>query len=236
MKNGQIRRNPKRTQIDYILTNKKYLRFVTDSRSYNNLHTNTDHNMVIMNMNLELSRLTKPKKAHNPQINTDNLNYKEYVTNYRQKVTESNNEDNTECKTNDESWEKIIKNCEEAGKEILGIKEKYKQKQEDEEIGKLKDTRQRLKVNISGCNSQEVRKKFEEERKGLQKKIKSKLKENEERDLDIKMKNLEAIKNDNTKYYYVMRSLQNSNRNTKSSILVKDKEGNTPGSNEDKSH
>ena len=42
------------------------------------------------------------------------------------------------------------------------------------------------------------------------------------------------MKDDNTKYYYVMRDIQSINRNSKSSIILKDKNGDIPGSNEDK--
>ena len=48
------------------------------------------------------------------------------------------------------------------------------------------------------------------------------------------MKHLESMKDDTTKCFYVMRNIQNMNRNTKASIIVKDREGNVPGSNEEK--
>ena len=36
------------------------------------------------------------------------------------------------------------------------------------------------------------------------------------------MEKLENIKDDNTKYFYVIREMQNNNRNQKSSMIVKD--------------
>ena len=234
MKNGHKRKNPIRNQIDYILTDRKNMRFVNDSRSYTNLHTQTDHNMVIMKMKLDLSILNAPKKAPIPQINTERFNEPHYVTSYRQKVSDLNeSRDNTD-KSNDEKWEILVKTCEEAGKEALGTREKSKQKQEDVEISNLKERKHRLKLNINGCNSQATREKFEEERKGIQKEITRRLKDNEEKELDSKMKHLEDIKNDNTRYFYVMRDIQKHNRNTKSTIMIKDKEGNIPGTNEGK--
>ena len=47
------------------------------------------------------------------------------------------------------------------------------------------------------------------------------------------MAHLESIKDDNTKYFYILRYLQNNNSNKKTSIIVKDKEGNCPGSTTD---
>ena len=60
------------------------------------------------------------------------------------------------------------------------------------------------------------------------------MKENKERELDNKMKHLEDTKNDNIRHFYVMRYIQKHNRNTKSPIMIKVKEGNVPGTKEGK--
>ena len=56
---------PVRNQIDFILVNRKYLQFVTNARSYNNINTITDHNLIdiITNMNLELPKKEKKKES-----------------------------------------------------------------------------------------------------------------------------------------------------------------------------
>ena len=41
--------------------------------------------------------------------------------------------------SNDEKWDVIIKTCEEAGKETLGMREKIKKQQDDEVISNLKE-------------------------------------------------------------------------------------------------
>ena len=66
-KNGEIRKNPLRNQIDYVLIDKRHLQFVTDARSVNNFRTETDHNIVIMKLRLQLSKLNKKKKSPTPQ-------------------------------------------------------------------------------------------------------------------------------------------------------------------------
>ena len=45
-----------------------------------------------------------------------------------------------------------------------------------------------------------------------------KLKEIKETELDKKMEKLEHTKDDNTKYFYVIREMQNNNRNQKSNV------------------
>ena len=54
------------------------------------------------------------------------------------------------------------------------------------------------------------------------------LKKKEEQELDEKMKHLESLKDDNTKYHYVLREINKPKHKT--SILVKDSQGNVPGS------
>ena len=51
-----------------------------------------------------------------------------------------------------------METCEEAGKRILGMKERTNKKKDDTEITSLKERRKSLKINIDGCNSQETRK------------------------------------------------------------------------------
>ena len=78
MDNGELRKNPIRNQIDYILINNRYLQFVTNSRSYNHLQTDSDHNLVMMNLRIKFSKLNKPKIDVAPRINKEllkNLNY-----------------------------------------------------------------------------------------------------------------------------------------------------------------
>ena len=62
----------------------------------------------------------------------------------------------------------------------------------------------------------------------------NRLKQIEEDKLDEKMEKLEKCKDENTKYYYVLREMQNDEKNKKASIIVKDEEGNVAGSNKEK--
>ena len=58
------------------------------------------------------------------------------------------------------------------------------------------------------------------------------MKKLEEKEIDEKMAHIESIKDDNTRYHYAMRDI---NRPTqKVPILVKDSEGNIPGSTSEK--
>ena len=224
-----------RNQIDYILIDKKYLQFVTDARSYNNKNTQTDHNLVVMNMKIEFSKLNKPNKSPTPRINEENFKKPELAEKYKEEIIKrQNSAERKVCTDNNEKWTRLLEECKEVDEEVLGVKENNKEPEHDKEISSLKDRRHNLKVNIDGCNSKEVRAKLEHERKGIKSKITKQLKANEEKALDEKMQRLESLKDDNSKYFYVMRDIQNMNSNKKSAMLVKDVNGNVPGSNEGK--
>ena len=79
MPNGETRRNPIRSQIDYEAINSRYLQFVTNSRSYNNILTVTDHNLVIMNLKLQFPTLNKPNKELTHKTNLELLNRPDYA-------------------------------------------------------------------------------------------------------------------------------------------------------------
>ena len=91
-----------------------------------------------------------------------------------------------------------------------------------------------MRNQINACNSQECRTKLKEESKNVIKKLNNRLKQIEEDKLDEKMETLEKCKDENTKYYYVLRDMQNDEKNKKASIIVKDEEGNVAGSNKEK--
>ena len=81
------------------------------------VHIGTDHNMAIMRMKLDISKLNAPKKARIPQMNTERFSEPQYVTSYRQKVSDlKESRDNNTDASNDEKWETLLNTCEEAGK------------------------------------------------------------------------------------------------------------------------
>ena len=233
MRNGEIRKHPIRNQIDYLLIDNRHLPFVTDSRSFSNIHTESDHHLVLMTLNLQLSRLNRPKKDPNPQVNSENFKKLEKITRYKEKVSELQAKCETKESIGDEKWTTIVSTCQEAGKEVLGLKEKHSNREEDKDITSLKENRQRLKAKIDASHSIEIKKKFESDRRAIKAEINKKIKRAEE-EVDQKLEKLESVKDDNTKYYYIMRDIQSINRDNKSSIILKDKNGDIPGSNADK--
>ena len=233
-KDGQVRRNPIRNQIDYVLINNKYLQFVTNARSYNNLETESDHNMVIMNLKINLPKLNRPKIDTNPIINKELLRKQEYVQSYKNQLNEKHASVDKEYENNQDKWNHIVDTCLETGKEVLGVRAKKEKPPENKVIKELSDRKKRIDAKVKCSNNTEIKSKLQSEAKSIKKLINKKLKEQEEQELDRKLEHLESIKDDNTKYFYVLRDLQKINTNKKASIIVKDKEGNCPGSTQDK--
>ena len=83
-RNGEERRNPVRNQIDYIIIRDEHRCFVTNSRSYSGINTDTDHHLVKMEINFEWhkikSKKTTPKKSTSKplqtKLNKPNINLK----------------------------------------------------------------------------------------------------------------------------------------------------------------
>ena len=73
-KDGNIRRNPYRNQIDYIITRTQYKALVTDSRSYAGFETSTDHRLVKASFRLEWYKM-KPKKDIQERLNITQLQH-----------------------------------------------------------------------------------------------------------------------------------------------------------------
>ena len=130
---------------------------------------------------------------------------------YNQKIIEKVNAEEKQYVPNEEKWMLGVVNiCKEAGREVLGEKEKHSKTPENKELRNLSDRKQNLLNNIKGCSSQEARSKMKTEANNIKYQIKNKLKEKEEQEMDTKLKKIELIKDDNTKYFYALRSLQNA--------------------------
>ena len=54
-------------------------------------NTQTDHNLVVMNMKIEFSKLNKPKKSPNPRINEENFTKPELAKKYKEEIIKRQN-------------------------------------------------------------------------------------------------------------------------------------------------
>ena len=85
MKDGTERRQPIRNQIDYIITNRKYQPFIINSRSYNNLKTETDHRLVKMTIKLNWYKIKFDTK-NEPKYNLGDFNKPNTIKVYKNNI------------------------------------------------------------------------------------------------------------------------------------------------------
>ena len=122
-RNGNIRRNPYRNQIDYIITRTQYKALVTDSRSYAGFETSKDYRLVKASFRLNWYNM-KPKKDIQKRLNITQLQnhavrlaYQASIIKKMKTAEEQIEDTNIPQKV----WHNIVEACQTSGKEQLGI-------------------------------------------------------------------------------------------------------------------
>ena len=219
---GTTRRNPYRNRIDYIIMRQQHRKLAQDSRSYSGTETTTDHRLVKTRLKLEWHKIKK-NKSENAIINLDNLKVKEIKSCYKKKVTEHmESHHKTNKKDTQAQWDIIKTSCIEAAKQTLGKKENCK-KSDNPEIKRLSEKQIKLKKDKEACKSKSQRQKIQKKRNEILNEIHKKLKQEEEKNIEEIIKDIENNKNDSTKMYKAIRIIQKSE--SKKKILVQGENG-----------
>ena len=87
-KDGKIRRNPYRNQIDYILVRTAHLEFVNNARSYGGISTNTDHKLVLADLTLKWYKMRQNSNNSQAKFNLNKFKDPNVKTQYKNKVEE----------------------------------------------------------------------------------------------------------------------------------------------------
>ena len=201
--NGTERRNPIRNQIDFIIVQSEFKHLVRNSRSYGGINTSTDHKMVMMIIELDDHKLVRKHPRIEPKVDISGFNDEEKKTKYK----DATKDINAEGINPQERWKKIVENCKQAGKEILGKRTSHK-RESDPILQELSKKKHQAKMDINATTCKISRKVKCKDLKNLKKDIKKRLKENEESALNDKLKLLETTKDDSTRYYSVLRDMQ----------------------------
>ena len=129
-KNGEPRRNPYRNQIDYIIVKRRHVNAVTDSRSYQNIATQTDHRLVIMNIRSKSLTSYYKKTKHEKPINYERIHQLKYQKQYHDRVKEKLNEIEKPVDIQ-QQWDRITNINKETAIEIFGRKENIDKKKNE---------------------------------------------------------------------------------------------------------
>ena len=127
-KNGELRRNPIRNQIDFVIVRNTCMKFVTNSRSYSGMHTRTDHRLVLANLKHALPKPFRRPPTDEKTYNLDRLKFPLYSNAYKEKLRENLNSIDIKQSSTQEKWNHIVQSTHAASESILGHKEKKKKK------------------------------------------------------------------------------------------------------------
>ena len=222
-KDGSERMNPIRNQIDFIITRRNMKHLVINARSYSSLYTDTDHKLVITNVNLEIYKIYQQKTAKQLNIDIHQFHKNENQQKYKQELSKINIKIDT---TPQEKWNSIVSHCKNVGEKILG-KRNPNQKYNDPFLQDLSKQKQKLKNDVNASGNETSKEKFRK----IKSKIRKRVKENEENKLKTKLEQLENTKDDSNRYFLVMRDLQSKNTNEK--LYVKEEHNMIAGNEKD---
>ena len=203
----EIRRNPYRNQIDYIMINNKYRRYVHDSRSYNGIATTTDHKMVMTKLDLKIYMEGDKTTNNNRNINIKSITNETNANKYRDVVT---NKINSQPKSTepDKMWNDITKICKESALETLGTVSK-KKKSTNPIIQQLSQEQQKLKKDKDSAATSIQKQQIGAKRNNIMKEIHRLLREEEENEINDKLQQIENHKNNPAKMFEAARQLHN---------------------------
>ena len=227
---GTKRKNPYRNQIDYILVKCNHRRLITNSRSYAGIETETDHKLVIMNMNLDWWKLPKNTKKREKKINIKNLSNADMRTSYKNTVKRQMNKI-LETDNPDEKWNKITEICLKSAEEALGFEERTKNKLNNIEIEKLSKKQKKLKNDIEATIDKEKRQELKTGRNRIMNEIKVLVKHTKDQELEKELKDIEGKHNNANKCHEAVRLLKR--KGVKKPLKIMNTKGQTVSNEEE---
>ena len=204
----------------------KHRSFVTNARSYSGICTETDHKLVKTNTHFQWQYIYS-KQNKEIKINTQNFNKKENQEKYKKCLKSLINEQKLEQNlTSQETWNKIVKSCKQAGEVVLG-KVPRNRKSDDQQLQILSRKSQKIRQDINSCKDKNTREVKRKERKEIKKQTKNRMMELKELEINAILTDIESMKDDSNKYHQAVRNLKRLK--PKQTLCVQDKEGNIAG-------
>eukprot|EP00794_Sanderia_malayensis_P004055 gene4055-4606_t len=223
-KHGNIRKNPYRNQIDFIMMRSKHRNFVEDARSYSGIETFTDHRLVKAKINIKWYELKSCKKT--PKLNIQRLKEYDNKIIYQNKLQENLTKEKPGSVQ--ERWTNIVKNCTKAAAEVVG-RRKNEKKSENEEIKKLSEQQKTLRNNINSTDNKKKNDEMRVERNKIMKEIHKKLEEENQKDILDLVEIIENSKDDSQRMFQAVKQLQRGKEKKK--LIVDSENGKTTNEN-----
>ena len=224
-KDGNIRRNAYRNQIDYVILKQIHKKLLIDSRSYSGTHTNSDHRLVKTTLELKWSLIYQNRK-NQERFDVEKLRNPEVREQYKQEAERIYKSSIPEPPNTpidpQERWNAIIKASTEAARTTIGKKKKTK-KSQNTEIKRLSQEQMELRNKINNSKDKTKRESLRKERNQKLKEIHRLLKEEQEEEIDKLVEEVESAKNDSNKMYKAIRKLRS--KKPKKRVLVDGEDG-----------
>ena len=183
------------------------MHIITDSRSYSEFKTFTDHRLVIMTTKITRYHPNTKKEKMEKRIDYKKLNDKEYQESFNNIVRNKLMETRTPINIQ-ERWNRITVINKEAAVEALGYEEVNK-KSGNPTIKKLSTEQLELKMKIEACKDQDKRVQMKKDRNLKLRKIKQTIKREEENEMLKQVEKIEELKDDSRRMYETVRELRN---------------------------
>ena len=206
-KDGTVRRNPYRNQIDYIATKLIHRKLVQNSRSYSGITTSTDHKLVKAEFKLEWWRLRK-QCIKSTCIDVDKLRDPDLRGKYKTELNIRLIEGRKDTEHPDASWKRISQTCKETAKEILGLKEPNKRQSSSKMVLELSAKQKKLRDDGESTRNKDHRIQIKRERNKTFKALQKQLRIEKDNKLDLELKDIERYKDDSNKCHQAIRKVR----------------------------
>ena len=199
--------NAYRNQIDYIITNSIHQNLFLDLRSHDNLSTITDHKLVKAKINLEWWRLKRQFKK-SERLDVTRLRDLKMSQKYYKDLHTRLEVERQENDRPDATWKRIAKACKETARNTVGIKEFSKTQSSSLIVQELYLRQKKLKANKELNQNKEQRRKLNIERNKTLKQLKKEQWNDNDKQLDLELQDIEKYKDGSNKCYEAIRKIQ----------------------------
>ena len=177
-------------QIDYIICQENQKHLLCNSRSYSNTLTNTDHRIVVTEMNIQMHRIyKKDNKRKEKPFNSQLLTMNEDIRNQYKNELRTKIEQQIE-------WNDIQKSITSTAQTTIGYLNKVPNSNNIycDNIAVLSQQQKHLRLKISNCKKVEKVKIMKAERNKILHQIQHKVKEHKEQLLNNKLSDINDAK------------------------------------------
>ena len=205
---GTLRRNPIRTQIDYIIVRKADLKLVTNSRSYSGINTRTDHRLVLTNIKYKVPKFYRANNKEIVVYDFDKFKLPEYRNHYKETLQNNLAVLEIENKTSQQKWDHIVKCTHETSEKVIGYRNNNKRVSVNPVIKDLSQKQRELQTKINNSKNSNECTSLRRERNQIMNQMHRTLEQEKYSQVLDDIQEVEKQKNDSGKMYAAIRILQ----------------------------